>query len=101
MNGEVIWTSCKKIATDFNSLRNNIRKEAGYRIIKWTLVMELQPDNLGGRVAGMEDSEGELFSKGCCYFYVAGELFRGKGNGLIGRGFGTFPIKGFYYATQA
>ena len=33
--------------------------------------MELSPDNLGGRVADMGDSEGEPFSNSCCYFYVA------------------------------
>ena len=41
----------------------------------------------------------------CCksfgYFYVACEGFGGKGDGLIGRGFGTFPIKGFDYAPYA
>ena len=47
--------------------------------------MELPPDNPGGRVAGMGDSEGELLSKICGYFYVAGEGFRGKGDALIGR----------------
>ena len=64
--------------------------------------MELPPDNPGGRVAVMGDSGGELFSKICCYFYVAGEEFREKCDGLIGRGFGTFfifgCIKGFDYA---
>ena len=55
--------------------------------------MKLPPENPDGRVAGMEDSGAELFSKSCCYFYVAGEGFGGKGNGLIGRIFGMFPIR--------
>ena len=38
MNGEVIWTSGKTIASVFNSLRNNIRGAAGYRIIKWKVM---------------------------------------------------------------
>ena len=63
--------------------------------------MALPPGNPGGRVAGMGDIEGELFSKSCCYFYVAAEGFGEKGDGLIGRGFGTFPIKGFNFAPQA
>ena len=94
MHGEVIWFSDKRIATVVNSLRNNIRREAGYRIIKWTLLKELTPDNPGGWVAGMGDSGGELFNKSCCYISVAGEGFGGKGDGLIGRCFGTFLIRG-------
>ena len=43
----------------------------------------------------MGDSGGELFGKSCSYFYVAAVAFRGKGDGLIGRGFGTFSIEGF------
>ena len=38
-----------------------------------TLLTELPPDNPGGRATGMGDSEGELFSKSCFYFYIAGE----------------------------
>ena len=56
----------------------------------------LPPDNPGGWVTGMGDRGGELYSKN--YFYVAGEVFGGKGDGLIGKGFGTFPIEGFDYA---
>ena len=67
-------------------------------MIKCTLLMELPLDNPDGRVASMGDSGGELFSKSPCYFYVASEGFEGKGDGLIGRGFGMFPIKGFDYA---
>ena len=40
---------------------------------------------------------GELFSKSC-YFYVVGEGFVVKGDGLIGRDFGTFSIRVFDYA---
>ena len=47
-------------------------------------LIELPPDNLGGRVAGMGDSGGELFSKIACCFYVAGEEFVGKYDGLMG-----------------
>ena len=61
--------------------------------------MELPPDNPGGPVAGMRDSGRELFSKSCCYFFVAGEGFGGKGDGLIGRGCGTFPINEFDSAS--
>ena len=75
MSGKVIWTSGKRIAAVFNSLQNNIRRKVGYQIIKWTFLMELPPDNPGGWVAGMRDSEGGLFSKSCCYFYVACEEF--------------------------
>ena len=32
----------------FYSLRNIISRETGYKIIKWTLLMELPPDNTGG-----------------------------------------------------
>ena len=46
----------------------------------------------------MEDRGGELLSKSCCYYYVADEGFEGKSDGLIGRGFSTFPIKRFGYA---
>ena len=59
--GEVIWTSDKRIAAVFISLRNNIRRKAGYQIWKWALLIELPPDNPDGQVAGM-DSGGELFS---------------------------------------
>ena len=75
MNSEVIWTSVKRIAAVFNNLGNDIRREVGYRIIKWTLLMELPPVNPGGRVTGMGDNGGELFKKSCCNFYVAGEGF--------------------------
>ena len=63
--------------------------------------MEQTPDNPGRRVAGIGDSGGELYSKSCCYFSVAGEGFGGKGDGLIGKGFGTFPIKRFEYTVYA
>ena len=72
MNGEVILTSDKKIVALFNSLRNNIRRGAGYRIINLTLLMELPPDNPVGWVSSMGDSGGDLLSKSCCYFYIAG-----------------------------
>ena len=52
--------------------------------------MELTSDNLGGRVAGMWDSVGELISKSCCYFSVVVERFGGNGKELIRMGFGTF-----------
>ena len=52
-------------------------------------------DNPGGQVAGMRDSGCELFNKCCYYLFVVGEGFREKGDRLIGRSFGTFPIKGF------
>ena len=55
----------------------------------------------GELVAGIwktTDNGGELFNKSCCNFYVAGEGFGRKYDGLIGRGFGTFHIKGFDYA---
>ena len=45
----------KRIATVFNSLRNDIRTEAGYRNIKRALLKELQLDNPGRPVAGMMD----------------------------------------------
>ena len=60
----------KRIAAVFNSLRNNIRREAGYRIIKRTLFKVPPLDNLGGRVAGKWDRGGELFSITCYYFSV-------------------------------
>ena len=46
MNGKVIWTSGRKIPAVFDSLRNNIRREEGYGITKWTLLEELPPDGL-------------------------------------------------------
>ena len=63
--------------------------------------MKVLPDNPGGLVAGMRDSGGELFSKSCCYFYVAVEGFGKKRDGLIGMGFRRFPMKGIEYALQA
>jgi len=57
--------------------------------------------NPGGRVTGMGNRGGELFSKNYCYFSVAGEKFEGKGDGLIGKDFGRFVIKGFDYGPQA
>ena len=51
--------------------------------------------------SGRGDGRGELFSKSCCYFYLVGEGFGVRGSGLIGRGFGTFPIKVFDYAPYA
>ena len=62
---------------------------------------ELSLENPGRQVTGMGDSGGELFSKSCCYFYVAAEGFGRKGDGMIGIGFGTFPILGFDYAPYA
>ena len=79
MNGEVIWTSGKRITAVFNRMRNNIRREAGSQIIKWTILMG--------------DNGGELFSKSYCYFYVAGEEIGVKGDGFIEMGFSTFPIR--------
>ena len=93
MNDKVIQTSGKRIAAIFNSLRNNIRREVGYWIIKLTLHMEFRLENPRGPVAGIGDKWGELFSKR--YFSFADEGFGGKGDRLIRRGFGTFPIKGF------
>ena len=43
MNGKVIWTNGKRIAAVFDSLRNNIRTEAGYLTIKCH--KQLPPDN--------------------------------------------------------
>ena len=43
----------------------------------------------------------EMFSKSCCYFSVAGVGLGGIGDVLIGRGFGTFAIKGHDYVPQA
>ena len=49
----VILTNRKRIATVFNSLRNNIRREACYqKKNKWTFLKELPLDNLGERVLG-------------------------------------------------
>ena len=75
-----------------------MKRKAGYRVIKLTLLMKLPPENPGGRVADMRDSGGELFCKSFCCFDIAGERFGRKGYGLIGRSFGTFPIKEFDYA---
>ena len=54
--------------------------------------MELPSDNPGGRVTGMWDRGGKLFSSCYCNFYVVVE-------GLVGKG--TFLIKGFDYAPQS
>ena len=81
--------------TVFNSLRNNIRREAGYRNIKRTLLKELPLYSPGGQVSGMGEKGGKLFSNSSCYFSVADEGFGGKGDGLIWRGFGSFAIKRF------
>ena len=35
----------------------------GYRIIKWKLIMELPPDNPGGRLAGMGTAEVNYLAK--------------------------------------
>ena len=101
MYGEAIRSSGKRIAAAFNSLRNNSSREAEYRIFKSTFLTEFPLDNPGGRVTGMEGRRGELFSRNCCYFYVAGEGFGGTCDWLIGRGFSLFVIKGFGYAPQA
>ena len=92
--GETIWSSGKRITAIFNSHRNNIRREAEYRIIKRTLLKELTIE------LTMGDRESKLFNKSCCYFSVASEGFGGKVDRLIGRGFCTFDINGFFYATQ-
>ena len=52
-------------------------------------------------ICGMGDKGDELFSKNCCYFSFVGEGYGRKCDGLIWKGYGTFPIKGFYYAPQA
>ena len=49
----------------------------------------------------MEDRVDELFNKSCCCFSGAGDEFGGKGDGLIGRYFGTFAIKGLDFAPLA
>ena len=54
--------------------------------------MELPPDN--------PDSGGELFSKTFCYFYVGGEGFGVKGDGLIGRGLWTYFGKCTFMASR-
>ena len=76
-------TAATELPLILNSLRNNIRGEAGHRIIKRK---ELLLDNPGGRVAGMGDRGGELLSKICVYLFVKGEAFGGKADGLIGGG---------------
>ena len=48
----------KRIVTVFISLQNYIRREAGYRIIKWTLFEKPPLDNLDGRVTGVGDGRG-------------------------------------------
>ena len=73
MYDEVIWSSGKRIATVFNSLRNIIMRETGYRIIKRTFLKEPPLDNPGGRVAGMGNWTGKLFNKSRSYFSDAGE----------------------------
>ena len=96
MYGEVIWSSGKRIAAGFNSLRNNIRREAEYLIIKRTLLENLLLENPGGRVAGSDlppERGSDLFNKSCCYFSVAGEGFKRNGDRLIGRGLSTFQLR--------
>ena len=68
--GETIRSSSKRITAIPNSLRNNIRREVGHQIFKLTLLEEPPPDNPGGRVTGVGDGEGELFSKSCCDLFV-------------------------------
>ena len=63
MYGEVIWSSGKRIATVFNSLRNNIRREAGYQIIMRTLLKEPQLDNPGDESLVWEIAELNYLSK--------------------------------------
>ena len=65
--------SGNRIAANLNSLQNNIRGDVRYQIIKRTLLEEPPLDNLGGRVARMEDGRGELFSRSCYYFLVVDE----------------------------
>ena len=82
MYGKAICFSGKRIAAVLNSLRNNIRGEVGYWIIKRTLLEEPLLDNQGGRVACMGNGGDKLFWKISCNFFVAGEGFGGKGVGL-------------------
>ena len=77
MYGEVIWYSGKRIAAVFNSLRNNIKREAGYQSIKWTLLMKLMLDFPGGWVAGVGDSEGEI-SENRMFYLTKNSLWNGK-----------------------
>ena len=49
INDDVIWTTVKRIAAAFNSVRNNIRREAGYRIFKWTLLRSFRLKILADR----------------------------------------------------
>ena len=66
MYGEAMRSNGKRIAAVFNSMRNIIWREVGYRIINRTLLGEPPVDNLNGRVAGMADGGSGLFSKSCC-----------------------------------
>ena len=66
--GEAFWSSGKRIAAAFNSLRNNIRREAGYRIIKRILLEKFPTENPGGRVAGMGDGEVKCFAEAVAIF---------------------------------
>ena len=63
INDEVIWTSGKKIAAVLNTLRNNIRREAGYQIIMRTLLKEPQLDNPGDESLVWEIAELNYLSK--------------------------------------
>ena len=99
--GEAIRSSGTRVAAVTDGARNNIRREGGYRYIKQTIPEEPAPYNLGGWVNSVGTGEvNELISKICCYFFVAGERFGGKCDGLIESVFGTFAIKGFDYAPQ-
>ena len=100
VNGEVIWTSSKKIATIYNSLRNNIRREVGYRIIKLTLFpLDIAAD--GSLV--WETEEVNCLAKAVAISMLRMRDLEGKvmGSGLIGRGFDMFPIKVFDYAPKS
>ena len=46
-----------------------------------------------------ETADVNCLAKDIAIFYVAGEGFGGKSDGLIERGFGSFPMEGFDYAS--
>ena len=48
-----LLTSGRTIAAVYNSLRNNIKREARNLIIKWTLLMGIPPEHPGGWVTGI------------------------------------------------
>ena len=91
MNGKILWTSGKRISAVSKSAKQ-YQKRNGIKNYQVNTPYRASTDNPAGRATGMGYSGNELFSKSCCYFYV------GKGDRLIGKGFVTFPIKGFDYA---